>query len=105
MATIGTFETTKTGYAGRIATLALTTDAEFVANKKKRNGNSPDFFVKAGNCDLGVAWKTKARGEDGRDYLRVVLDDPSLPLPIEAALFDRKGGADLVWSRRVESEA
>lgn len=100
MATIGTFTPTKTGYAGDVATLTLRTPAEFIANKKKRNGNSPDYFVKAGECDLGVAWKTKAKGEGGRDYLRVILDDPSFALPIEAALFEDGDAASLVWTRR-----
>jgi len=33
-------------------------------------------------------------------YLSVKLDCPTLDKPISAALFDRDGGADLVWSRQ-----
>ena len=55
-------------------------------------------FVKTGQCDLGVAWRKEAK-ETPKPYLRVLLDDPSFAGPVNAALFDRVGKADLVWSR------
>ena len=55
MATIGTFKPTATGFEGTIATLMTNKKVRFVANEKKKTENSPDYFVKSGRCDLGVA--------------------------------------------------
>jgi len=49
---------------------------------------------------LGAAWKAKTSGDEPREYLSVVLDDPSFPEPIRAALFEEDGVGFLVWSRR-----
>ena len=101
---IGTFKPTKTGYEGTIATLSLTRKVKFVANDNKKNDDSPDYFIKSGRCDLGVAWKAKSKsaedkGDEPMDYIKVLLDGPLLPKPVNAALFDHDNGADLVWSR------
>jgi uncharacterized protein (DUF736 family) len=73
-----------------------------VPNRKKRQESSPDYFIKAGDSDLGAAWKANSKGNEPVDYLRCVLDDPSFDGPVQAALFDREGGADLVWKRQSE---
>ena len=54
---------------------------------------------KTGNVELGAAWKK--RSEEGRDYLSVKLDDPSLAQPINCALVESSDseGFILVWSR------
>lgn len=98
MATIGQFRPVKDGYEGTISTLSMARKVRFVANGKKKNEDSPDFFVKIGQCDLGAAWREEAK-ETSKPYLSVKLDDPSFAAPINAALFDRDGQADLVWSR------
>ena len=100
MATIGIFKHTRAGYEGMITTLTLWSTVQIVPNRKKVSDASPDFFVKSGGSDLGAAWKATSKGEGAQDYLRVTLDDPSFPAPIQAALFDRADGADLVWKRR-----
>lgn len=100
MANIGIFKPTRTGYEGVITTLTLCTSARIVPNRRKRREASPDYFVKSGDSDLGVAWKATAQNGEEKPYLRVILDDPSFAAPIQAALFDRKDGADLVWTRR-----
>ena len=47
------------------------------------------------------AWKQRTSGEKPRDYLSVLLDDPSFEEPVRTALFeDDKGAAYLVWNRR-----
>ena len=53
---------------------------------------------------IGDAWEARSSAESPRDYLRVKLDDPSLPEPLNAALFWSENGAEaqLVWSRRRE---
>ncbi len=101
MANIGIFKQTKTGYEGTIATLITNKKVKFVANDNKKNEDSPDYFIKSGRCDLGVAWNA-VKEEDGQDpfpYIGVLLDGPEMPKPINAALFTREDGADLVWSR------
>ena len=103
MATIGTFSPTKAGgYEDTIATLMTSRKVRFVPNDKKKTEASPDFFVKSGRCDIGVAWNETSEPQDDSepmDYISVKLDGPEMNKPINAALFDREDGADLVWSR------
>ncbi len=99
MANIGTFKQTKTGYEGTIATLSLSHKVRFVANDNKKSEDSPDYFIKSGRSDFGVAWKETKDGDEPLDYVKVLLDGPMLSKPVNAALFDHDDGADLVWSR------
>ena len=100
MATIGQFRAVSDGYEGTISTLSMARKVRFVANAEKKHEDSPDFFVKTGQCDLGFARHKTSQGDDGRPYLQVFLDDPSFREPIWAALFESDGKADLVWSRK-----
>jgi uncharacterized protein (DUF736 family) len=81
-------------------TLTLSAPARIVPNRKKRSESSPDYFVKLGDSDLGVGWKAVSGGDDPKEYVRIVLDDPSFAEPVQAALFANETGADLVWTRR-----
>jgi len=99
MAAIGQFKKTKDGFDGRISTLTMDCEVSLIPNENKKNEESPDFFVKAGQCDLGFARHTIAQGEDGQPYISVFLDDPSFVSPIWAALFEADESAQLVWSR------
>ena len=99
MPTIGQFRVKDDGYEGSISTLTMARKVRFVPNPSKKQDDSPDYFVKTGACDLGFARKAKAKGDDGREYLKVFLDDPSFAVPVWAALFEADGKADLVWSR------
>ncbi len=105
MATIGQFRPIKDGYEGTISTLCMARKVRFIANDNKKNEDSPDFFIKTGQCDLGFARRKIAKGKDGKPYLQVFLDDPSFREPIWAALFDKDGKADLVWSRAKARDA
>ena len=65
----------------------------FVANEKKKTENSPDYFVKSGRCDLGVAWNDVTEPQDDAEpleYISVKLDGPEMTKPINAALFHVK---------------
>ena len=75
-----------------------------VANDKKNGEKSPDFFVKAGDSDIGAAWRATSKGDEPIEYLSVSLDDPSFASPIHAALFDKDGRATLVWDRKREGD-
>ena len=99
MATIGQFKKTKVGFDGHISTLTMDCDVRFIPNENKKNEDSPDYFVKAGQSDLGFARHTVAQGDDGQPYISVFLDDPSFATPIWAALFEADRTAQLVWSR------
>ena len=103
MANIGIFKpTSKGGYEGTIVTMTLNRKARFVPNEDKKSENSPDYFVKSGRCDLGVAWHETSEPEDDREpinYISVKFDSPEMAQPFNAALFEREDGADLVWSR------
>ena len=102
MATIGTFKSTAKGYDGTIATLMTThRKVKCVPNENPKSDDSPNYFIKSGRSDLGVAWdETKEEeGTEPFEYIRVLLDGPEMEKPINAALFDREDGADLVWSR------
>jgi uncharacterized protein (DUF736 family) len=52
-----------------------------------------------GTVEFGAAWKRT--GEGGREFLSIMLDDPSLPSPLNAVMFvaDNGEGTRLVWQR------
>lgn len=100
MATIGSFTASEKGYTGTIRTLTVNVKASIVANDGKATEGAPDYRIYAGRAELGAAWKSKTAADQPREYLSVLLDDPSFPNPIRAALFDEEGAAFLVWNRR-----
>ncbi len=103
MSVIGTFTPAKDGgWTGSIRTLTINTKVRLVPNDNRDNENAPVFRVFAGQSRIGDAWTARSGGDNPKDYLRVRLDDPSLPELISAALFQSEDGkeAQLVWSRR-----
>lgn len=103
---IGKFTRTPDGWSGTIQTVACQTKARFVPNDKRENERAPDFRVMSGQCELGVAWRRTSHGGDHREYLSVMLDDPMMAAPLNAALFEspKPGEANLVWKRQQDSE-
>jgi len=102
MSIIGTFTPTKDGgWTGTIRTLTIDVKARFVPNDNRESDRAPEFRIFAGRSELGAAWRERTSGENPRDYLSVRLDDPGLPEPISAAMFEAADGraAQLVWSR------
>jgi uncharacterized protein (DUF736 family) len=101
MAVIGTFK--KIGdneYQGEIFTLSLNVrGVRIVPVAALRGENAPSHRVHFGRPEIGAAWSK--RSNEGRDYLSVKIDDPSLPAPIYANLFEDEGGEtfSLIWSR------
>lgn len=100
MATIGSFTANKDGYTGTIRTMTINVKAKIVINENKKGDSAPDFRIYAGQAELGAAWKAQTKENEPRDYLSVLLDDPSFAEPIRAALFDEDGVTYLVWNRR-----
>lgn len=103
MSIIGTFTAAKDGgWTGSIHTLTINAKVRLVPNDNRDNENAPAFRVFAGQSRIGDAWQARSGGEHPKDYLRIKLDDPSLPEPLSVALFPSEEGtaAQLVWSRR-----
>lgn len=110
MPQIGEFTRHKTGFAGRIQTLTLDREIAIVGVDPANVENAPDHRVHLGEDDtgpeIGAAWTRT--GEKAGEYLSVLLDDPALPYPIRAALF--QNGADatswsLHWNRPPKRDA
>ena len=105
MTVIGTFIPGKQGeWIGTIHTLTINEKVRLVPNDNRDNDKAPAFRAFVGKSRIGDAWQARSAGEPPRDYLRVKLDDPSLPEPLSAALFWAGDGteAQLVWNRRRE---
>jgi uncharacterized protein (DUF736 family) len=103
MAVIGTFKPEKDGgWSGYIRTLTINVKVRFVPNDNQASEHAPAFRIYAGGAELGAAWHQRTNGENPREYLSVRLDDPSLPEPVLAAMFETTGGqeAQLIWNRR-----
>ena len=58
-----------------------------------------------GAVELDAAWKRAS--EAGREFLSIILDDPVLPHPVNAALMAAEDGAGaiLIWSRLAKRQA
>ena len=102
MTIIGNFSKTADGYAGSIRTMTINVKAALVANDKNGKDKAPDFKMMIGDKEFGAAWRATAKGESGKPFLRVEIDDPSFAAPIRAALFENgeEGKGVLVWGRK-----
>lgn len=91
-------------YSGEIRTLTFARANVFVRPHDKSGDKEPDYRIlqelDAGSVELGAAWRR--RGEGGREFLSVALDDPSLPAPVNAVMFivNDGEGTRLVWQRQ-----
>jgi uncharacterized protein (DUF736 family) len=97
---IGSFKKVGEGYEGEIVTLTQKIRGiRFVPEANRASDNVPNFRVQIGKLEAGAAWIKHTT--DWREYLSVKLDDPTLPGPIFASLFEEEGGAyNLIWSRQ-----
>ena len=97
---IGNFRATPDGYTGNVRTLAFSGPVDLRAVAKSKD-TAPDYHLYSGDAHIGAGWK--GTGEtSGIAYVRVTIDDATLPEPITASLFACKGRpdeAELVWSR------
>jgi uncharacterized protein (DUF736 family) len=87
-------------YQGEIFTLSLNVrGVRIIPVTARSSDNAPSHRVHFGRPEIGAAWSK--RSDEGRDYLSLKLDDPSLPAPIYANLFQDEGGEtfSLIWSR------
>jgi uncharacterized protein (DUF736 family) len=100
MANIGTFTKSGDSYTGEIVTIGLQTkNVRILPEESSANDNAPSHKVYVGRAEAGAAWSKVTR--EGRAYLSLKLDDPSLTAPIYASLFDDEDGKtyNLIWTR------
>jgi len=88
---------------GEIVTLSLQAKGvRITPDQASVSENAPSHRIYVGRAEIGAAWPK--RSQDGRAYLSVKLDDPSLNAPIFANLFDEDDDIyALVWSRSRKS--
>lgn len=104
MPLIGQFTRTRNGFSGHVRTLSIDVDVVLVPAEHSETENAPDYRVHAGQDDagpeIGAAWKRT--GDKAGDYVSLLIDDPALPQPIRANLFqsaDDKSAWGLHWNR------
>ena len=107
MPQIGEFTREETGFIGHLTTLVLNQDVIIIAAEPSEVENAPQYRVHVFDGmsnetgpEVGAAWKRT--GEKAGEYLSVLLDDPALPQPIRANLFQNssdKASWSLHWSR------
>jgi uncharacterized protein (DUF736 family) len=101
MAQIGTFTKTKTGFSGRVRTLALDLELTIRPAEKSDAENAPDHRIFASDdLEVGAAWNRS--GDKAGDYLSIIIDDPTFVQPLSVALFQSETDAkvwNLVWRR------
>lgn len=89
-------------YTGDVHTLAFPKARLFLRPNTKVSQKEPDYRVAldaAFGPEIGAAWKRQSEG--GKPFVSVLIDDPSLPQPINAAMFmsEHENSARLVWTR------
>ena len=99
MTTIGTFTAKGSEFTGEIATLTIRSTNVRIAPVQRATDTGPSHRIYAGQAEVGAAWSKRSR--EGKAYLSVRLDDPSLLAPVYASLLADEDGRchNLVWSR------
>ena len=100
MANIGSFKKIGEEFQGEIVTLSLQTKGvRIVPETDRTNDNAPSHRVYVGRAEIGAGWSK--RSSEGREYISLKLDDPSLNSAIYANLFDDEDAESftLIWSR------
>src|SRR6202522_4359880 len=78
MANIGTFKKSGNELQGEIVTLSFQArNVRIVPEANRPNDNATSHRIFVGRAALGAGWSK--RSTEGRDYLSVKLDDPSVP--------------------------
>ena len=104
MTTIGSFTAKGDEFTGTIATLTIRATIR-IAPVQRMTDAGPSHRVFAGDAEVGAAWSKRSR--EGKAYLSVRLDDPSLIAPVYASLLANESGKghNLVWSRGTQRKA
>lgn len=100
MAPIGFFTKVGHDFHGEIITLSFHAKRVLiVADPHRSNENAPTHRVCIGAAEIGAAWTKYS--EEGRQYLSLKLDDPTLGAPFYANLLAENSceSFTLLWSR------
>ncbi|MEY9880643.1 DUF736 domain-containing protein [Bradyrhizobium sp. USDA 329] len=103
MTQIGQFTRDKSTFTGRIQTLFFERILTLTPVESSDAENAPDYHIRLGDADgpeIGAGWKRT--GEKAGEYVSLIIDDPTLPRPIRANLFqsgDDKSAWTLNWNR------
>jgi uncharacterized protein (DUF736 family) len=102
MTQIGQFAATEDGFAGSLRTVTLDVALTLVPAEPSDTENAPDYRVMMGDeadrIEVGAGWKRV--GEKAGAYVAVQIDDPALPYPLRANLFQSDARLHvLLWSR------
>ncbi|MCA1396953.1 DUF736 domain-containing protein [Bradyrhizobium sp. BRP56] len=98
MAQIGQFTREKSAFTGRIQTLLFERILILTPAEPSDTENAPDYRIRLGDADgpeIGAGWKRT--GEKAGEYVSLFIDDPTLPRPIRANLF-QSGDDKLIWT-------
>lgn len=104
MPLIGQFIREKHGFFGRIQTFCLNAEIVILAAEPNEAENAPDYRLHIGGEDgpeVGAGWKRSS--DKAGIYIAVSIDDPVLPQPIRANLFQNgndKSSWSLHWNRQ-----
>jgi len=94
MIDIGAFQSNGDGYTGTLTTLGLT--AELTLEPfDSTSDKAPDFRILHNGREVGGAWRRQSKS--GTAFLSVAIQDPSLPCPIRAALFQPRQPKSKTW--------
>jgi len=101
---IGNFTQNGDGYTGHLRSVGLTLAEVTISPVTAKQGNGPDFAVlgkyalRHDAFELGAAWARTSK--EGKAYLSVKLDGPTLAAPIYCALIRQQDGSfALIWNR------
>lgn len=100
---IGSFHPVDEGYAGYIQTLSFGRQAAVFVPIDDANRNFDVLFVNADNQTPAKFGSARRYKEKAREFLKVRLDCPGLPAPIDAVMplkASRKGTYLLEWDRK-----
>ncbi|OCC05398.1 hypothetical protein BA190_08180 [Labrys sp. WJW] len=104
MTQIGQFTREKKGFFGRIHTLLVDTALAILPTELSDAENAPDYRLHVGGeegPEVGAGWKRSS--DKAGAYIAVSIDDPALPQPIRANLFQNgndKTSWSLHWNRQ-----
>ena len=100
MSVIGSFSVSGKEFVGEIVTLGFQAKGvRIVPASRPGSDSAPSHRVYLGRSEIGAAWSKKS--SEGKPYLSLLLDAPTLIAPFYANLFAGEDGAEhaLVWSR------
>lgn len=102
------FDPKRDTFVGEIKTLTLLRGKVQLRSVNKTKEKEPDYRLvedgPSGTVELGAAWKRTSKTSS--EFFSVILDDPALPRPFNAALMPSEDGASaiLIWSRQPRKE-